>query len=45
VLASTSFEPYRPRRVDLPEHGWRVVEQSRYRYERLHAVRVRLSRQ
>lgn len=40
VLASTGFEPYRPRRVDLPEQAWRVVEHSRGHYERLYGARV-----
>jgi hypothetical protein len=42
VLASTGFEPYSRHRVGLPEQWQRVVEQSRFHYERLHAVRVRL---
>jgi hypothetical protein len=42
VLASTGFEPYRPRQIDLPAHGRCVVEQIRHHYERLHAVRVRI---
>jgi hypothetical protein len=42
VLASTGFEPYRPREVHLDGAALRAAEQSRPYYERLHAVRVRL---
>ena len=40
VLASTGFEPYRPRQVELPGAARAAAEESRPHYERLHAVRV-----
>ena len=40
VLASTGFEPYRPRRVELHGAALAAAERSRPDYERLHAVRV-----
>lgn len=40
VLASTRFEPYRPRVVDLHGAAAEAAERSRPDYERLHAVRV-----
>ncbi|MFL6161808.1 MAG: HAD family hydrolase [Jatrophihabitantaceae bacterium] len=42
VLASTGFEPYRPRHVKLHGAGLEAAERSRPDYERLHAVRVLL---
>lgn len=42
VLASTGFEPYRPRRVELAPAEEAVAEGCREPYERLHARRVRL---
>ncbi len=43
VLASTGFEPYRPRAaVELPTAARTAVERSRPHYERLHERRVRL---
>ncbi|MCW2494246.1 hypothetical protein [Jatrophihabitans sp.] len=42
VVASTGFEPYRPRSVSLDGAALRAAEESRPHYERLHAVRVRL---
>ena len=42
VLASTGFEPHRPREVDLSAHDAAVAEACRPAYERLHARRVRL---
>jgi Sulfotransferase domain len=42
VLASTGFEPYRPRTVSLSGSALAAAEQSRPHYERLHAVRVQL---
>jgi Sulfotransferase domain len=40
VIASTGFEPYRPRHVELHGAALEAAEQSRPVYERLHAVRV-----
>ncbi len=40
VLASTGFEPYRRRQVDLHGDALATAERSRPYYERLHAVRV-----
>ncbi|MFL6139587.1 MAG: HAD family hydrolase [Frankiaceae bacterium] len=40
VIASTGFEPYRPRTVSLEGPAARVAEQGRPYYERLHAARV-----
>jgi len=42
VRASTGFEPYRVRQVELSGAALAAAEQSRPHYERLHAVRVRL---
>jgi hypothetical protein len=42
VLASTGFEPYRPRTVQLTGAALAVAEQSRPHYERLYADRLRL---
>jgi hypothetical protein len=39
VVASTGFEPYRPRPVSLDGAAARVAEQARPYYERLHAAR------
>jgi Sulfotransferase domain len=41
VLASTGFEPYRPRQVDLSPHDAAVAEACRPAYEALRQVRVR----
>lgn len=41
VLASTGFEPYRRRDVDLDAPSRAVVASARPHYERLHASRVR----
>jgi Sulfotransferase domain len=40
VRASTGFEPYRPRAVDLHGAALEAAERSRPDFERLHAVRV-----
>ena len=40
VLRSTGFEPYRPRRVELPPEGEEVVAATRPAYERLYASRL-----
>ncbi len=40
VLASTGFEPWRPRPVDLSPHDEAVAETCREAYQRLHARRV-----
>jgi hypothetical protein len=40
VLASTGFEPYRPRQVELHGAAREAAERSRPDYQRLHAVRV-----
>ena len=40
VLASTGFEPYRPRTVELDGAARAAAERSRPHYERLHEVRV-----
>ena len=42
VLASTGFEPYRPREVSLSDHDAAVAEACRAAYAALHARRVRL---
>jgi hypothetical protein len=42
VIASTGFEPYRPRTVELSGAAAEAAERSRPHYERLHAVRVQL---
>jgi hypothetical protein len=42
VIASTGFEPYRPREVHLDGPALAAAERSRPHYERLHAVRVRI---
>jgi hypothetical protein len=42
VLASTGFEPYRPRAVELDGAALDVAERARPSYERLHADRLRL---
>ena len=41
VLASTGFEPYRPREVSLSDHDAAVAEACRAAYERLHERRLR----
>jgi Sulfotransferase domain len=40
VIASTGFEPYRPRRVSLDGAAADVAERARPYYDRLHAARV-----
>ena len=40
VIASTGFEPYRPRHVELHGAALAAAQRSRPDYERLHAVRV-----
>jgi hypothetical protein len=42
VLASTGFEPWRPREVELSPHDAAVAEACRPAYERLNAMRVRI---
>ena len=42
VLASTGFEPYRPRQVELTGPGRAAAQRSRPYYERLHGARLRL---
>ena len=42
VWASTGFEPWRPREVDLSDHDAAVAEACRPVYEALHARRVRV---
>ena len=42
VLASTGFEPSRPRQVELAGAARAAAERSRPYYERLHGVRLRL---
>ncbi|HST64523.1 MAG TPA: hypothetical protein VLM05_04980 [Mycobacteriales bacterium] len=42
VLASTGFEPYRPRRVELTGAAAAAAARSRPHYDRLHAARLRL---
>jgi hypothetical protein len=42
VWASTGFEPWRPRSVDLSPHDARVAAACRPAYDVLHAARVRL---
>ena len=41
VLASTGFEPYRPREVSLSDHDAAVAEACRAAYARLHERRLR----
>lgn len=41
VLASTGFEPYRPREISLSDHDAAVAEACRPAYERLHERRIR----
>jgi len=40
VLASTGFQPYRPREIELDGPARAAAERSRPHYERLHAARV-----
>jgi hypothetical protein len=40
VLASTGFQPYRRRDVELSQPGLEVAERTRPQYSRLHAARV-----
>ena len=42
VLASTGFEPYRPRQVELAGAALDAAQRSRPYYERLYEVRLRL---
>ena len=42
VLASTGFEPYRPRQVELAGAARAAAQRSRPHYERLHEARLRL---
>jgi hypothetical protein len=42
VLASTGFEPHRPRVVDLSPHDAAVAEACRPAYDAMHARRVRI---
>src|SRR3954465_11963633 len=42
VLASTGFEPYRPRTVELAGAALAVAQRSRVHYERLYENRLRL---
>jgi len=42
VLASTGFEPYRPRTVELAGNALHVAQRSRLHYERLYESRVQL---
>ena len=42
VLASTGFEPWRPREVSLSPHDAAVAEACRPAYDRLHALRLRI---
>jgi hypothetical protein len=42
VLASTGFEPYRPRQTDLTGPAADVVHRTRPHYDRLHQARLRL---
>lgn len=42
VLASTGFEPWRPRDVSLSPHDATVAEACRPAYDRLHGLRVRI---
>ena len=42
VLASTGFEPYQPRAVQLSGAAREVAHRSRVHYERLHDARLRL---
>ena len=42
VLASTGFEPYRPRTVELSGAALAAAEQSRSHFERLYEARLRL---
>jgi hypothetical protein len=43
VLASTGFEAYRPRAVELHGAALEAAERSRPHYERLHAARIQLT--
>jgi hypothetical protein len=40
VLASTGFEPYCPRHLELPEQAQKTVKICRPHYDRLHSVRL-----
>jgi hypothetical protein len=42
VLASTGFQPYRPRQVNLAGSALAAAQRSRPHYERLHEARLRL---
>ncbi len=42
VWASTGFEPWRPREIDLSAHDAAVAEACRQAYEAMHARRVRV---
>jgi hypothetical protein len=42
VLASTGFEPYRPRDIELAGAGLEAAQRSRPYYDRLHEARLRL---
>jgi hypothetical protein len=42
VLASTGFEPYRPRHIELTGAAREAARRSRPQYERLHRARLRL---
>ena len=42
VLASTGFEPYRPRQVELAGAARDAAQRSRPHYERLYEARLRL---
>ena len=42
VVASTGFEPYRPRQLDLTGSALEAARRSRPHYERLHQARLRL---
>jgi hypothetical protein len=42
VLASTGFEPYRPRHVELSGAAREAAQRSRPHYERLYEARLRL---
>jgi hypothetical protein len=43
VLASTGFEPYRPRTLDLPGEALDVAQRTRPHYDRLYDNRLRLT--